>query len=78
MATFEGKVVKGSFGKGSKSEYEAVYLVTPTRRYVLRRQGGNPFHDEELLRIVGKRIRCSGTPSDYLLKVSKWTVLDDD
>lgn len=77
MPIFEGKVVKGWFGKGSKSKHQAVYLVTANDRFVLRRQGGNSFHDEKLLSIVGKRIQCEGTPDDYLLKVSDWTVLDD-
>ena len=35
-----GTVVRGSFGKGSKSEREAIWLEADGRRLVLRRKGG--------------------------------------
>ncbi len=77
MPEFIGKVIKKIFGKGSKSEHEAVFLETESKEYVLRRQGGNPFYDEELQSLVGKTIRCNGIVIDYVLKISEWTVLDE-
>jgi hypothetical protein len=55
-----GRVVKGAFGSGSKSEREAVYLETPDQRLLLRRSGGNAFFDPELEKLVGKEVEVSG------------------
>lgn len=77
MPEFIGKVIKKMFGKGSKSEHEAVFLETEPKEYVLRRQGGNPFYDEELQKLVGKTIRCTGVVLDYTLLIKDWTVLDE-
>jgi hypothetical protein len=75
MPEFIGKVIKKPFGKGSKSEYEAVFLETEHNQYVLRRRGGNPFYDEEMHKLVGKTIRCTGVVADYVLLISAWEVL---
>jgi hypothetical protein len=72
---FSGSVVKRPFAAGSKSERQAILLVTDAGDYVLRRQGGNPFHDHELERLVGKRIRCTGTLTGYTLLVSECAVI---
>lgn len=74
-ATYSGSVVKRRFGQGSKSERDAVFLVTGDRDYVLRRQGGNPYHDPDLERLVGKKVRCTGIVTGYTLIVSDCTVL---
>ena len=74
---FEGIVVRKSFGKGSKSAHEAVYLKTEAAEYVLRREGGNPFRDPELDKLVGKRIACEGFVTGYTLIMSQWRVADD-
>jgi hypothetical protein len=55
-----GRVVKGAFGTGSKSERDAVYLETPDQRLLLRRPGGNSFSDPELEKLVGKEVEISG------------------
>jgi hypothetical protein len=39
---YSGSVVKRPFGVGSKSEHDAIFLVTKDGDYVLR-QGGNAF-----------------------------------
>ncbi len=78
MPEFIGKVVRKTFGKGSKSEHEAVYLETESKEYVLRRRGGNPFYDEEMQKLVGKTIRCTGVVIDYALLISAWTVITDE
>jgi len=68
---FSGRVIKKRFARGSKSERDAVWLVTDQGEFVLRRAGGNPFHDPELDKLVGRRVRCEGNLVDYLLIVSK-------
>ena len=71
--TLEGTVVRKPFAVGSKSEREAVVLVTADgREYVLRRLGGNPFHDAELEALVGKRIACEGQLHGYTFIFERW------
>ena len=77
MDAFVGKVIKGPFAKGTKSEHEAVYLDTGKRSYVLRRQGGNPFQDPQLEKLVGKKVRCEGELSGYTLIMANCQVLKD-
>jgi hypothetical protein len=69
-STYSGDVVKRPFGAGTKSERDAVLLVTNDKEYVLRRQGGNAFHDPELERLVGKRVQCTGTVAGYTLLIT--------
>ena len=66
----KGTVVEGSFGKGSKSEHNAVYLDTGEKKYRLKRRGGNPFYDESLHRLVGKTIAAEGTLTDYFFEIT--------
>ena len=73
MDEFQGKVVKGPFAVGSKSEHEAVYLRSKKGVYVLRRVGGNAFHDPELEKLVGKIIQCHGVITGYTLLITDWT-----
>jgi hypothetical protein len=68
-----GHVIKKLFAAGSKSEREAVILVTDKGEYVLRRKGGNPFFDEELENLVGKTIKCEGDLTGYTFIMTKWT-----
>jgi hypothetical protein len=76
MREFVGKVTKKPFGTGSKSEHDAVYLETKDGSFGLRRQGGNPFSDPQLDRLVGKTIRCQGEIANYTLIIAEWTVLE--
>jgi hypothetical protein len=69
---FTGRVVKEVFGKGSKSERDAVMIETSNGKYVLRRKGGNPFSDPELDRLIGKRIRGNGVLTGSTLIMSDW------
>jgi hypothetical protein len=55
-----GNVVVKAFAEGSKSEHVAVCLQTTEGTFVLRRIGGNPFDDEVLRNLVGKRITSYG------------------
>ena len=72
---YSGSVVKRPFGVGSKSEHDAIYLVTKDGDYVLRRQGGNAFFDPELEKLVGKTIQCTGTLTGYTLLITDYTVI---
>lgn len=56
----QGRVVLGPYGKGSKSEREAVFLETAAERYILRRKTGPVFGDTELAQYVGHRVECDG------------------
>ncbi|HMH32619.1 MAG TPA: hypothetical protein VK543_06285 [Puia sp.] len=61
-----GKVVLKKFAPGSKSEHDAVYLECGEGSFVLRRMGGNPFHDPELHKLVGKQITATGIVNQSL------------
>jgi hypothetical protein len=67
-----GKVTKQPYAIGSKSERMAILLHTADEDYVLRRRGGNPFHDPELEKLVGKQISCSGVLTNHTLIISHW------
>lgn len=74
--TYQGHVVRKRVSKGSKSEHEAIVLVTADgQEYKLRRQEGNPFRDPELDVLEGKRIECEGILRDGLLIMTRWSVL---
>ena len=68
-----GHVIKKPFASGSKSEREAVVLVTEEGEFVLRRLGGNPFFDAELENLVGKTIHCDGDLTGYTFIMTRWT-----
>jgi hypothetical protein len=60
VTALRGRVTQGEYGKGSKSEREAVFLETAEARYVLRRKSGPVFGDTELTRYVGQEVECDG------------------
>ncbi|NGZ10675.1 MAG: hypothetical protein CV088_15030 [Nitrospira sp. LK70] len=55
-----GRVARGLYAQGSKSEREAVFLETDKGRYVLRRKTGPVFGDVELEQYVGREVICDG------------------
>jgi len=69
---FRGEVVKKPFAVGSKSERDAVKIITQEGEFVLRRQGGNPFFDPELDQLVGKFIHGQGTQHENHLILTSW------
>lgn len=71
---FSGQVTRQRVSPGSKSEREAVELVTDAGTYVLRRPGGNPFRDPELEALVGKRITGTGELRGHVLFLERWDV----
>ncbi len=73
-----GRVTKQMFGDGTKSKHLAVMLDTGEMRYILRRQGGNPFSDPELDKLVGKTIRGTGTLTGYTFILSDWSEVNSE
>lgn len=55
-----GRVTKGPYARGSKSERQAVFIETDDGRYVLRRKTGPVFADAKLKRFVGHTVECDG------------------
>jgi hypothetical protein len=70
-----GVVVRGPFGAGSKSEREAIWLETASRRLVLRRKDGPSFGDRSLEKYVGKRVKCDGFIVGYTLLAERIEIL---
>jgi hypothetical protein len=60
MNRYRGKIVRKTFAPGSKSEREAFMLKTKHQDYVLRRQGGNAFFDDQLEGLIDKRAEFLG------------------
>lgn len=77
-AHLSGTVVKRQYGAGSKSDYMAVMLETPTGTFRLARMGGNPFSDPELDKLVGHRIDGVGNVSRNQFILTDWTVTDSE
>ena len=55
-----GQVMRDTYGKGTKSEREAVFLDTGRERYLLRRKSGPAFGDKQLDGYVGREVSCDG------------------
>ena len=60
VTALHGRVALGGYGKGSKSEREAVFIETPDARYILRRKSGPVFGDAELAQYSGHNVECDG------------------
>ncbi|MCF2221506.1 hypothetical protein H9Q08_19760 [Chryseobacterium sp. PS-8] len=66
----EGLVVEGRFGKESKSEHSAIYIDTGENKYRLKKLGGNPFYDETLHNLIGKKVSVEGNLTDYFFEMT--------
>jgi hypothetical protein len=73
-----GKVIRTRVAPGSKSERDAVVIVTDKGEFVLRRMGANPFVDPELDKLVGKNLRCKGTVHNQSFIMTEWSELDEE
>jgi len=74
--TYQGRVVRKRVSIGSKSEHDALVLVTSGgEEYQLRRQGGNAFRDPELDGLEGKSIECEGIVRSGQIIMTRWSVL---
>lgn len=71
-----GRVTKGPYAKGSKSERQAVFLETDRGRYVLRRKTGPVFADAKLKRFVGHTVECDGFLLESTLLAEKIEVVE--
>ena len=71
----QGHVTKKKLYAGSKSEHEGLVLVTPQGEYKLRRQGGNPFSDEDLTPLEGKEIECEGLLRGNQFIMTRWKII---
>ena len=60
VTKLRGKVSRGTYAKGSKSEREALFVETSDGRFVLRRKGGPAFADTKLERYFGHEVECDG------------------
>ncbi len=76
FTALRGRVTSGAFGKGSKSEREAVFIDTVDARYVLRRKAGPVFGDGELTRYLGREIECDGFLVDGTLLAERIVVME--
>lgn len=72
---YRGQVVRRTLSGGSKSEHDGLVLVTDDGEYRLRREGGNPFWDDALAPLEGKRIECDGALRGNQLVMSTWKVI---
>jgi hypothetical protein len=73
----EGSVVLKRINPGSKSDHEAAVLIAGDHQYKLRRQGGNPFADPEVLALAGKRIRAEGFVSAGQFIMERYEIIDE-
>ena len=63
-----GTVVRERVGAGTKSERDAILLVTEDgRRLQLRVKGGNPLYDPNLEPFIGRIVRVEGTVAGALM-----------
>jgi len=73
-----GTVARKTMGKKSKTEYEAITLQSGTDNYILRRPEESPFKDNELEKLVGKKITAEGELVKNVFFVDKWDVVKDE
>lgn len=60
ISALRGRVTRGDYGKGSKSEREAVFIETAQGSFLLRRKGGPAFADPSLEQFVSHEVECDG------------------
>ncbi len=72
---FHGCVRRKEIRSGTKSEHEALVLVTPDAEYKLRRAGGNPFRDDVLAGLENKEIEADGEIRGNELFLFSWQVV---
>jgi hypothetical protein len=55
-----GRVTKGPYARGTKSQRQAVFIETEGGRFILRRKAGPVFADARLKKYVGHVVECDG------------------
>jgi hypothetical protein len=72
---YRGYVRRKVVRSGTKSQHEALVLVTTDAEYKLRRQGGNPFWDDVLAVLEDKEIEAEGEVLRGELFLTSWQVV---
>jgi len=67
VESLRGKVIQDTYGRGSKSEHDAIVIITTEGRYLLRRKAGHAYNDMELEKYIGLEIECNGFLVDSTL-----------
>ena len=73
-----GTVARTRIAPGSKSDHVGVVLRTDGGEYILQRSGGNPFRDDALEGLVGKKITGDGFLTGQTFIMKDWTVKAND
>jgi hypothetical protein len=71
VRALRGRVVARAYGRGSKSEREALLLETSEGALLLRRRGGPSFGETGLEHLLGKTVHCDGTVVGNVLLVDR-------
>jgi hypothetical protein len=71
-----GRVARKILYRGTKSEHEGVFLLSPEGEFKLRRVGGNPFYDEVLAGLEGREIEGEGILRKGQFILSDWRTTD--
>lgn len=71
-----GRVARKLLYRGTKSEHEGVFLLSPEGEVKLRRVGGNPFYDEVLAGLEGKEIEGEGILRKGQFILSDWRTIE--
>ena len=69
-----GVVRRKTVRRGTKSEHEALVLVTSNKEYKLRRRGGNPFRDDALAELEDRQIRVEGEADGAEFFLDSWEI----
>ena len=69
-----GVVRRKTVRRGTKSEHEALMLVTANKEYKLRRRGGNPFRDDELAELEDRQVRVEGESDGTEFFLDTWEI----
>lgn len=76
VSALRGRVTRGEYGKGSKSEREAVFIETAQGTFLLRRKGGPAFADPSLDQLVGHEVECDGFLVETSLLAERIDIVD--
>ena len=76
VSSFQGWVTQGPYGRGSKSERQAIFVETADRKYILRRKTGPAFGDTSMAQYVGHQVKCDGFVVGTTLLAEKIELVD--
>ncbi len=76
VSSLQGWVTQGPYGRGSKSERQAIFVETADRKYILRRKTGPAFGDTSMVQYVGHQVKCDGFVVGTTLLAEKIELVD--